>query len=110
MPGSLDFVLQHIIFTSEGEIDTQAKSEESHVRIMASEVERFERCCSGGEIERVKIERAIQEIDGFARRGVTDAGVNLEECQMNCAAVRARPQKAREGKCPSATPGPSTDT
>ena len=48
----------------------------------------------------VKVKRAIKEMDDIASKVITDAEAELEECQMECAAVRDRLQKAREGKCP----------
>ena len=48
----------------------------------------------------VKIEKSIQEIDNLAQRDVTYAEAKLEACQMECAALRDRLQKAREGQRP----------
>ena len=36
----------------------------------------------------------------IASKVITDAEAELEECQMECAAVKDRLEKAREGKCP----------
>ena len=81
-------------------MDTQAKPEESYAGIMAAEVERFERLCLEERSFGVKIEKAIQEIENLAQRDVTNAIAKLEACQAECAAVRDRLQKAREGWCP----------
>ena len=81
-------------------MDTQAKLEESYVGIMAAEVERFERICLEERSFGVKIEGAIQEIEKLAQRDVAYAEAKLAACQMECAAVRDRLQKAREGQCP----------
>jgi hypothetical protein len=81
-------------------MDTQAKPEELHVGAMAAEVERFERLCSEERSFAVEIEKAIQEVDRLAQRDVLYAEAKLEACQMECATLRDRLQKAREGKYP----------
>ena len=81
-------------------MDTQAKLEESYVGIMAAEVERFEQLCLEERSFGVKIEEAIQEIEELAQRDVTYAEAKLVACQIECADVRYRLQKAREGRCP----------
>ena len=81
-------------------MDTQEKLEESYVGIMAAEVERFERLCLEERSFGVKIEKAIQEMDNLAQRDVMYAEAKLEACLVECAALRDRLQKAREGQCP----------
>ena len=81
-------------------MDTQVKLEESYVGIMAAEVERFERLCLEERSYGVKTEKVIQEIDNLAQSDVTYAEAKLEACQVECAALRDRLQKAREGQCP----------
>ena len=78
-------------------MDTQAKLEESSVGIWAAEVERFERLCLEERSFGAKIEEAIQEIDNLAQKDVAYAMAKLGVCQVECAAVRDRLQKAREG-------------
>ena len=81
-------------------MDTQAKLEESSVGIWAAEVERFERLCLEERSFGAKIEKAMQEIDNLAQKDVTYVVAKLEACQVECAAVKDRLQKARKGQFP----------